>query len=369
MNLDLGDFGASGTEWEGVDNNIGKFTTAAWDVSSNAYRDYLERSGQLGSLTGITEPSELGGTNLPFRRRLSPDAGTHCTYTNFGKYDNAQDYYNSLPLDQQQILKDNDPDVFGEFRRGSRVKYGYGSRARSRPRKYQNANKVLSDKVIDNYGGLGITPDMLNQMNVTPSDTLLTSNLYPDDFNYTSGDLEGENWRPYYNPELSAASSGVIMENLNMGNKTLTDTEHAGEISSHSDGTTFLQTRPVSRTDVDDDGTTRTTTNYSEEDFEKADLFKNFYATNKHAEDSDYTKTHWSPYSFDYKTIMHNEGIVDDNWKKGEHKQVLMKMKKEPTKFTHGGNVMSNVLRSRQRNQATSDQRMNDFRNFMKNRK
>lgn len=369
MNLDLGDFGASGTEWEGVDNNIGKYTTAAWDVSSNAYRDYLERSGQLGSLTGITEPSELGGTNLPFRRRLSPDAGQYSTYTNFGKFDNAQDYYNSLSAENQQILKENDPDVFGSFRRGSRVKYGYGSRARRRPRKYQDAHNVLSDKVVDNYGGLGITPDMLNQMNVTPSDTLLTSNLYPDDFNYTSGDLEGENWRPYYNPELSAASSGVIMENLNMGNKTLTDTEHAGEISSHSDGTTFLQTRPVSRTDVDDDGTTRTTTNYSEEDFEKADLFKNFYATNKHAEDSDYTKTHWSPYSFDYKTIMHNEGIVDDNWKKGEHKQVLMKMKKEPTKFTHGGNVMSNVLRSRQRNQATSDQRMNDFRNFMKNRK
>ena len=367
MNLDLGDFGASGTEWEGVDNNIGKFTTAAWDISSNAYRDYLERSGTLGNLTGITEPANLGGTNLPFRRRLSPDAGTHSQYTNYGKFDNAQDYYNSLPGDQQQILKDNDPDVFGSFRYGSRAKYGYGSRARRRPRKYQDADRVLSDQVVENYGGLGITPEMLNSMNMNQGDTLLTSTIYPNEFNYNSGAYEGENSSPTYNPQLNAASSGVVMSNLNMGDKTLTNSElntEAGETSLSSNNTIFdMGVTPVSRTDVNDDGTTRTTTDYSSEDFSKAELFKKFFATNKHAENSEYTNENYTPYSFDYHTLLHNQDTDDEN------KQVLMKMRKEPKKFSHGGGVMSNVLRSRQRNQATSDQRMNDFRNFMKNRK
>ena len=210
---------------------------------------------------------------------------------------------------------------------------------------------------------------MLNQMNVTPSDTLLTSKIYPDDFNYTSGALEGQSGKPYYNPELNAASSGVVMENLNMGNIILDDSEGQKE-KSHSTLFGHMGTTPVKRTDVNDDGTTKTTTEYNEDDFNKADLLKNFWATNKHAEDSEYSKVNWSPYSFDYQTIMHNEGIVnEDNFNKGEHKQVLMKMLKDPVKQRGGGNVMSNVLRSRQRNQATADQRMNDFRNFMKNRK
>ena len=360
MNLDLGDFGASGTEWEGVDNNIGKFTTAAWDVASNAYRDYLERSGQLGNITGITEPTNLGGTTLPFRRRLSPDAGIHSTYTNFGKFDNAQDYYNSLPADQQQILKDNDPDVFGSFRRGSMVRnamYGYGSKAkkRRRPRrKYQNASNVLSDKVIENYENIGINSDILQTMNVTPSDTLLSSTIYPGSFNYNSGAYEGRAGKPFYNPQLNEASSGVVMENLNMGNVVLDNSSlQDGHESFHSTSTDFDITTPVSRTDVTDDGTTRTTTAYDEEDYNIANMLKNFYSTSKEG----------ANYFFDYMTRLNNENTDD------ESKDVYMKMKKEAEKKRYGSNVMSHVLNSRQRNQATADQRMKEFRNFMKNRK
>ena len=333
MNLDLGDFGASGTEWEGVDNNIGSFTTDAWDISSNAYRDYLERSGTLGNLTGITEPANLGGTNLPFRRRLSPDAGTHSQYTNYGKFDNAQDYYNSLPGDQQQILKDNDPDVFGEFRRGSMVKnamYGYGSKAR-RPRKYQDNIGVegvtheLSDEVVNNYATLGVTPDVLNSMNMTQSDTLLTSKVYPNTFNYNSGAYEGEHGSPFSNPQLNAASSGVVMDNLNMGDITLSNSEEEG-VSSHHTRFGDIGVTPVSRQDVTDDGTVRTTTDYTEDDFDKAETLRRFYATNKHSENSDYMKNNYMPYSFDFKTILNNEGKTD------EHKNVYMKMKKRTYK-------------------------------------
>jgi hypothetical protein len=380
MNLDLGDFGDSGTEWEGVDNNIGKYTTKAWNVSSNAYRDYLDRSGTLGNVTGITEPADLGGTNLPFRRRLSPDAGTHSTYSNYGKFDNAQEYYNSLPGDQQMILKENDPEVFGEFRRGSMVrnamyghgskaKYGYGTRARS-PRKYQDNIGVegvtheLNDEVVNNYGAIGITPDILNSMNMTPSDTLLTSQVYPNEFNYNSGAYEGEAGIPFYNPKLNAASSGVVMDNLNMGDVTLSNSELTGDVTNESSNNTrFDITTPVSRTDVTDDGTTKTSTDYDEADFSKAEILKRFYATNKHSENSEYMENNYMPYSFDFKTILNNEGNKDEN------KDVYMKMKKEPTKFRRGSSVMSDVLHSRQRNQQVADNRMNDFRNFMKNRK
>tara|TARA_R110000787_G_scaffold21504_2_gene63551 strand:- start:1149 stop:6116 length:4968 start_codon:yes stop_codon:yes gene_type:complete len=340
MNLDLGEFGATGTEWEGVDNNIGKFTTAGWDISSNAYKDYLTREGTLGNLTGISEAADKGGTKLPFRRDLSDQAGTYSKNSTYAKFDNPELYYNSLNPAQQQLLKDNEPDVFGGYRRGGFAQMSRGGGAQ--PRKYQDADKVvheggLSENVKENYNSIfgaefdfssKETQDLLASMNMNSSDTLIGATDWSDRGKVLANTnvVNRDNHNLPYGFGLASDMKGVIADDLNLYNET-------------------------ESTDGDKTKTTRT---ISQDQYSKAGSFMDFYAPNY---------TNENNYSFPYTQRTSKD---DPSY----HNSEFIKMKKKAQRYGGQANHMrDSILTSRTKNSKVSDDRMKDFRNFMQNRK